>query len=343
MIKALKILFLCCFSYSIAQDTVEVKFEFLSPEYASIGKKIEHVDPEFFTLYIDESKEDDRKLLIDEKGIYFDDGETMFFDASNENHILYQDHSMYWLFKKGEEDKSWKLFEMNLMHKPGQISHGSWAEVCIPGSKVEDFLTDCKADKIKAKYKDGLITLPALNEYFFDYYKFSKKKKYAFTKDPELDAVIESPDCSPGNPFHWLDDAQYDVLILKETATDADGNATPSKLVIDETGVYFDKGGDDKQYLFKKDDPDYVWHRAEREYLLYQKLPSGYWNMYSMTAKGKSVKLYQIKKGNHEFYSLSKHKVINGRITYFICNELEKYLLYAKMPIGEFQGQKAHW
>lgn len=351
MKRALKVIFLFCITVSYGQNVVESKFLFTSSSTSEIGNRVTVINPDLWGIYLCNSTHDDSaKLVVGEEGILFLNKQLttsiVVWDPADESQVLYQDQGRYWIFRKKDAGaKLFSLYEIHLVHKTGVPKTGFINEASLlTETDVEDFLADCKSDGIKARTKDNIIYLDSLNDLFFSFYKQSPKR-LILNQDPSLDVVIESLECSPGKDQKWLDSAQYDVMKLDVALKDQHGNPVDGFLVIDKTGIFMSAEGRGSQahYLYKRDDENYAFQKVDGGYLMFQKLPSGYYDMVMITLKGTKAQLFEIKRESHSFFSLTKNKVVNGIVTYFICDELAKYLLYGKASMGDYTGSKFHW
>ena len=345
----LNILFLTCFITSLAQNNTHQDFVVKYPGFTELGQKVNALKPEFYGLFLNApASNDSAKLVIDEKGIYFLDASmhasTFFYEVSNEDHVLFYDDAVYWLFKKNEEEDYYKLYEISVTARPGLPAKGYVSLVNILAEDKDDFLQECKDFKVKAKDKGGLVYLDSLQNDLFFYHK-SNPQEFTFSTDPALDVVVKAIDCSPGKPHQWLDSAQYDILKLDKAMTDQRGNSVNEYLVIDESGIYSYPESDHAAilYLYKPNDPNYAFQKIEGGYLTLRRRPSGYFDLTVISMKGKNASLSELKLENHAFYSLSEKGIMDGVTTYFLCNELEKYLLYGLAEKGSFTGNKFHW
>ncbi len=350
MKRAVKVIFLLGWTFSFAQTANELSFQFSSSDYSKIGKKVTGLNQDVWGVFLGDAADDSRaKLVIDESGIYFLNNamqkSVVVYDTSNTESVLYQDQGKYWLFAKSTEaDKLFTFYEIAVVRKPGMTPSGYISPMVMTADKLTDFLEECKNEGIKVKAKDNVVALDSLNPILFHYYRPSAQK-ISVNIDPAFDVVIESPQCSAGKEQKWLDTAQYDVLKLNSALTDQRGKPVDEFLVIDKSGIFtFAEGKKDQpHYLYKIGDANYAFQKTANGYLTFQKLASGHYDMVVIMPKGKLVQLFELKRESHAFFSLSKNKVINGVVTYFICNELEKYLLYGKAGKGDYTGSKFHW
>jgi len=347
MLRILNIVFLLSVSVSFAQKKY-VHFSFESSETKFIGEKVKVLDEELYGVYIPEAPSAEMvKIIIDQSGIYYLNDKmersTDLYTTSSADHILYKDETNYWLFKKSEGAKSYRLFKMQLSRKEYKSRLSYFEPVMMEEEFVEELMDFYHEEKVKAKYKDGVVALKEIDEEMLVYVVTSTEKK-RFSPDPAFTVYVKSPDCISGNIIEKFEDNQFDELKMTVKPVHQ-GTGLQEKIVIDASGMYScTASGDNKSYIFKPDDANYILKKIDRYgYVALIKTENEFYRMIIFKPSNKQISFSAIRENaDHGFYSESESRVAKGARVYLLC-ELNKYLKYGIDRAGTYNGTRLHW
>ncbi|MCG8576120.1 MAG: hypothetical protein MI810_14615 [Flavobacteriales bacterium] len=349
MLRILNILFLFGVTISFAQKKEVVHFSFVSAETNLIGEKVKKIDEELYGVYIPNNPSADLfKIVIDQRGIYYLNNKMQragdFYNPVDANHVLYKEEGVYWLFKKeSEEDKTYKLYSININRKQYAHRSGLYESVVMEADLVEELMDFYKAEKIKAKFKDGVIALPELDEEMLAY-KVSSPDKQGFTTDKAFSVAIKDADCVGGKVVTEIESNQYDQL-SRYVEPEHKSTGLQMKLVIDESGMYTTNAqGENAVYIFKPNDENYALKKIDRfGYVALMKQKNGFYRLLIFKPNGQNIEFSAIKEGmDHGFFSDSENRLDNGQRLYLLC-DLDKYLKYGTQAAGSYAGSRTHW